>query len=684
MSSCVLSAPLGAERIKNIGERKFIYGEKIIIGLDKGQSENTAYLYRMGDKSAKPLSLGKNQISILPSAIAYDGTHPIGVGERAVQKSGMINYFKTPPHGWLDANGNPSQINGHKIQDMMEEEIRAIYRRILKYNKNAGINAGDEMFLYVGCPSDSAWIADNPRRQYQAMVCKATGLDSKHVHIVAESRAAIFNSFMGGHKQIKAKEGVAVFDFGASTADFTYICTGDLLLERSWTLGASEIEKNMLELLLREQKLSLNDICQEDLGILYLRLCEFKERHYSRKLSATDTMGIRPFLADQNNQRIPDGHSPAGEPKYKQVTLQIDGDCMGELMDAATGDIAFPISENGQIVGTYNWENGCERFMKSMCDRIKLHDHPCGYVILTGGASQMPFVEAFATRVFRAAYPDVKICMEATPSITVARGLCVVGKIDMELDAVTDQVIQNILKSAKSRLNKTVIKNSSAVLAKKAYDTVLNAIKEIDYDITLQGLQEEVDACLRKKLNEKAIKDVVRTKLKAWQTQNEEELKKEVNKAVEALYNDMLTSNAIVLQKCNFDAAVKHMKITGVSVDIFDLAISNIEIPVSSVIKDWFRLAVNVFLPGFGWFNQHRPQQVFDSNYVINAQQRTQIVAGFQAKQQKAERIEELKEDFAKQLKPKLNPQKLTQNLPKAVRSALEIAALKYFKTMDN
>jgi len=134
-------------------------GERIVIGLDKGQSENAAYLYRAGDKSVKPLALGKNEIRILPSAIAYEGSHPVGIGERAVQKSGMINSFKTPPHGWLDADGKPSQIRGHGIQDMMEEEIRAIYRRILKYNKNAGMNAGDEIFLYVGCPSDPAWAA---------------------------------------------------------------------------------------------------------------------------------------------------------------------------------------------------------------------------------------------------------------------------------------------------------------------------------------------------------------------------------------------------------------------------------------------------------------------------------------------------------------------------------------------
>ena len=70
--------------------------------------------------------------------------------------------------------------------------------------------------------------------------------------------------------------------------------------------------------------------------------------------------------------------------------------------------------------------------MKRMLDERGL---PCRAVVLTGGASHMPFVTEIAQRVFE----GCAVVREQNPSITVARGLSIIGDTDLRAPQLLDE-----------------------------------------------------------------------------------------------------------------------------------------------------------------------------------------------------------------------------------------------------
>ena len=216
-----------------------------IICLDIGDGECSAFnIRREGDKFLQDegklnLTKGSNEI---PTVMYYDSHGRVVIGEIPSDPRSVFvsNFKKAPP--WKDFEGwnGKETISGKDFRTLMRDFIRELWNNIIECNSlEAGALKGKtsgkdmtDVALFVGCPSSDNWLQDSQKKAYRELIREATGIET--VFVIPESTASAFRAVMN-NKSICYGEGVAVFDFGSSTADFTYMHF-DKRIIHSWTL----------------------------------------------------------------------------------------------------------------------------------------------------------------------------------------------------------------------------------------------------------------------------------------------------------------------------------------------------------------------------------------------------------------------------------------------------------------
>lgn len=207
-----------------------------IIGLDLGHCDITSSTpqYDRGKFTGMcNLFLDGNKNTIIRAEVEYH--------------SETFNYFKkSPKHFDEEVKGDENAVSRRELISLLSSKI---IEGIKEYNTN--IRSGEDIMLIVGCPSSPEWTSEKNRKEYADLIQKATGVAK--VRVVPESRAAMFSALADGKgRMISACDGAVVYDFGSSTADCTFMKTGDDCIEMSWNLGAREIERALCRLMCRE------------------------------------------------------------------------------------------------------------------------------------------------------------------------------------------------------------------------------------------------------------------------------------------------------------------------------------------------------------------------------------------------------------------------------------------------
>lgn len=373
-----------------------------IIGLDYGHGEASAALWKLkggnvGDKP-KDLCFNTNDKHKILTAlfITNDGTCKIG-DEAIGNKPGsgkLYTCFKTRPSRLLRNELYPNDTRTKKelVQSFFREVINALYR----YNE-ADLK-GDNIIM-VGCPSGSDWLENDNDIIYANILYDGLNRNLPIV-IMPESRAALIK-VIKERGQINLEKGAAVFDFGSSTADCTYIYRSGknaLYIDTSEPLGASYIEQEMLSDFF-EGKHRLETLKDENNARIDLR--GIKEAHY---LSPESELAAVVSFVDGVEARIVD------EGFMKCITAQ--------------KELTYFNNERACVKGS--WVMLCEKFFHQI--KNLLRSKPVGTVLLTGGASRMPFIYDLCSRVFL----DAQLIIDHDPSYCVSRGLAWAGKTDFE------------------------------------------------------------------------------------------------------------------------------------------------------------------------------------------------------------------------------------------------------------
>ena len=365
---------------------------------------------------------------VLLTRAFLDTLGPIRIGEITAKDSKLgetFTNFKIYPARFDEvcAKSEKGKLAGIRYGEAMACFIYALLMQTLRSEKTTALSLSDikSMHLYVGCPSTGVWTNKKPLDQYAALVKAATG--AGRVTIVPESRAALFSNVNKRHfKALNAQKGILVFDFGSSTADCTFMKLGVGKLEFSWRLGASEIEHNMMTLA-RDKVCGDSSFMPSAVSCAEVReeCCENKEKYYdgllpSKKLnfSFTDESGTemdKSFLIDD------------------------------AFMHEAVYKTEICIEAENQQMRSGSWAELCRQFFLYAKKQLARKGYDVSDIVLTGGASKMPFIEDICKEVFGAQH---NVIVEEAPEYTVSNGLAWVAIVEDRFDACKQSAVEEV------------------------------------------------------------------------------------------------------------------------------------------------------------------------------------------------------------------------------------------------
>lgn len=536
------------------------------IGIDFGHCETAAaYPFQVGDKNeVKTLvvndfndNVGSTQIILTVDQMRalmgnpypkYEllkkiGPFQIGRLPASVPDGERFLYFKVAPRHFHEPCGNTYMAKLCKITHAMVMAcyIYATVDSIIRKNATELEEADwSHIKLLIGCPTTADWTGCEEKGEYAKLIKQATGVES--VEIIPESRAAMFSSVSGGVTNISAVGGAAVFDFGSSTADCTYMLLGRKILEFSWALGASEVERQISQELL-ERAVRDNGPFMADPNLLAGAIDElrrYKEEYYA-------------------------GLMPAKGKSYV-FSLNEDAEAMIKineaLMERVTGERKIEISCDSTTLRSGSWQDLCRAFLQESRERIQnatytvynadgeAKECKCALdtIVLTGGASKMGFIETICREVFPE--KNVRILRnDINPSHTVSNGLGWVSVADENLERCKAEAKAAVLSNpdcAPKKLGDAISDEIFELLCSIAKELIQSWADAPGDDMTIKTLQEWMESATKNPEVIQKMQSICGRNLQSWKQTVSSSMEEAVNAQTQALYASAVAENLIL------------------------------------------------------------------------------------------------------------------------------------------
>ncbi len=470
----------------------------------------------------------------LPSYDLLSEIGPFRIGDcpAYVPNGERFIYFKVAPKDFHKPYGFTAKAKDCGITHgkIMACYAYALVENIFSYNPDIiPQHARKNIELLVGCPTTGDWIGETEKNAYTELVKTATGIND--VRIIPESRAAMFSS-VENSSHVSAVNGAVVFDFGSSTADCTYMLLGRKLLEFSWTLGASEVEHQMMREAL-SATMNMNGAFNPDLDNLMdisdeLRIA--KETYYNGLYPPLGKSLVCTFTEAET-------HSPI------EGMVRI---CEG-FMNGITGDREFSVICDSTSSMEGSWESLCLEFFKEAKRRIenatykndKGEEVNCSIntVIITGGASKMGFIEPLCKQVFNS--PDVTIITnKVNPSHTVSNGLGWVAVTDSNLPECKKRVHDRVLQDSKFEDMVNNISQDVFECVKSIAEKEVRAWADLPGDTaTVAELKVSIEAAMKEESTVKKLREICDNNIDEWKAFVADAIEIAINEEVKSLYS---------------------------------------------------------------------------------------------------------------------------------------------------
>ena len=378
------------------------------IGFDLGHAETSVTKASMG-ATTQPKVLDVQGRKTTITAVA-EANGRVLVGRDAYMgrnPEGLKVAFKSPDLK-NPATRRPTKLFAQRIVELLTESKQ--------------IEGGARSLFVVGCPSGWGRAA---RRDY-AVLLQEAGM--QQVQIVPESRAAFLDARQSGEVPPARQSGevppedlegaVLIVDIGSSTIDFTFVVQREL---RPVDFGHNELGAGILDKIILERE--LKKAGNADLNELFEEYPQYKAQCllFSREVKES-------YFNSNNTQEVPADFAKTIGEKRISFYLEIGDDDMAEILSA-------PIGELGGLA----WPSAFQKELQSV--REKTADIPPTIILLTGGASRMPFVLECCEEIF----PQAKVKRGPEPESTIARGLAWAGRLGKKGDKF-HQEIEDIFK----------------------------------------------------------------------------------------------------------------------------------------------------------------------------------------------------------------------------------------------
>ena len=422
----------------------------------------------------------------------------------------LFCYFKVPPKDFDKTCGKGDIAKKYKIThgQVMACFIFVLVNNIFKFHTGNYLSDRDreQAYLFIGHPSTEDW--EGPK--YANLVQRATNV--KEVHIVPESRAAMFSSISNNTNLVSAVKGAVVFDFGSSTADCTYMLLGRKRIEFSYTLGASEIARGMALYALDEAHNSYGEfeISPHAFVRIEKQMRLMKEKFYSNQVERDGEDIICRF---------------AQSPKKIQSIVSINDDFMKQM----TEQLQITIRKDSTESMTGSWLSLLREFLREAKNRINnstyclidddghVKNERCTIdtIVLTGGASNMDFIYEECKNFFPA---NVKIIREKNPSYTVATGLSWLALSEFKEKECIDSAVIQVQDNDKCKIE-NLRTNLSNAMFEKICDIVHNKAEEwanMSGNINARFLKNQINVYMNNPETQKEFSSLCKVEIDSW------------------------------------------------------------------------------------------------------------------------------------------------------------------------
>ena len=444
---------------------------KYILGIDFGDGETVAAYTDITDPSGvikyanikqANTAEGKKIISLVMKG--QDSKYGI-----SLERGKLLLSFKGKIRPGLDnlpEDTYDSDRSQYEKQQAFGAFIRDVVALIKKHHSDEMFRDEKEVTLYIAAPTK--WT-DEDKLNYKEFVKGVTGLDVGWV--INESDAAFF-----AKKVSVASDGVVlVIDYGSSTIDFTLMVDGHKkdIDNMSTDFAANEIEEIILldykknprtkpeyERLITKANASLMDKGNSFVDIdtcLKLSIRKAKEGAYT-EVSSNLTKYPRMYIT--GNWRL---SKDTGSDEDRDIKFEYD---------FKESDLA-------------SYKDKFRQHLKKLKKKIlEIESRPLDCVILTGGASIMPWVRDIVQETWNSSEEiggdthSVKILNDSCPSYVVATGIVEYAKklyqCPAEIVELFDRMLEDTAEDCSYLTNKDFLKTKIESEINRQIDRIIN------------------------------------------------------------------------------------------------------------------------------------------------------------------------------------------------------------------
>ena len=515
----------------------------VIAGLDFGHGESVIYkIYKgqTGEWELDHVTMTNTYDSTVPTLMTYQNGKPV-IGRAAQYADPLIQCFKEAPQNW----GAPGAVGGKTFGNMMEDYIAALWSGAMQFDEGLSEAAAKDgsLLIAVGCPASPAWTDPDSMEEYAALVRRATGC--RNVAVMPESNAAIMNAICSSKKgrSLDLSRGVAIYDAGSSTIDFTYVLMGKVMITRSLRVGGSDLDRAIREYILRAN----NKAGAAESKIESLKLRFYKEEFYNSGGKS------------QNSYNLKVG---AEKVAYTMDDKLMKGAIWGTPLE-------YPAERRFDGVGAITWGKAVSGFID---ETLKLADEKgCGAVVLTGGTSRVTEFGELVDKAYSKLNPKPEIRQEADPSASVAKGLCQAKLRECEAASALEGIVKCVDEKAGEQgkvLQKMLaacIFGGSMAIAAKGVGPLVEDGKPHRFSEITAAAKTALDA--NEQLLVSLFENWLRENSKEYVAPCREEITKQLNELSGKLYGGQLTGSLslpeiesdlleCVLQTLDFDSII--------------------------------------------------------------------------------------------------------------------------------
>ncbi|MCI0559765.1 MAG: TIR domain-containing protein, partial [Nitrososphaera sp.] len=463
-------------------QRNFVNRE--IIGFDLGHGETSlSKTTVLTEAEPTVLEILKGRVSII-SAIGVSKEKGIVIGDECYSTSGLDQAFILFKSYEFD-------------KPYVTDPTRLFIQESLRRLEQTGTIKNDESTYYhVGCPS--GWSIEE-RRAYEQLL-KSAGM--KNVRLVSESRAAFIHARECG--RVKGTDYdlhafVLLIDIGSSTTDITVVRN---LEERPIDFGHNKLGCGLIDHLVFQK--SLKDLTVEDRAIA--------EAFFSAQPATRAKCLLECRYAKENYFSKPEDYW-INQPCERSFRLK---DRVFWVVELYKQDMNKLLCTPIEALAGLSW---IEAF-RDLLDSTKAYlDYAVPNVIVfTGGGAQMPHVREICKTVF----PEAEVVLGFEPSLSIAKGLALAGKLDYKIHAfkaeVNDFVESTVLlQEIKTSLPK-LLSSVSSLFAEQFMHIVGSQLWEWrngSFD-TLQELSRHIEADTQEHLKSDTISALLQKGTLEW------------------------------------------------------------------------------------------------------------------------------------------------------------------------